>query len=82
MARYLSTSKSPTTGEWSERSSDSDNLSIIYQTSASESPIMRLSSEECLKPKPHQRGAWNSPTSTTMLRPSHSQYWAQGSGLS
>jgi hypothetical protein len=65
MVRYSSTSRSPTIGEWLGRSSDSDSLSIIYQTSASELPIMRLSSEECRRPKPHQRGIWNSPISTT-----------------
>jgi hypothetical protein len=52
MARYSNMSKSPMTGEWSERSSDSDNSSIIYWTSASESPIMRPSSEECHRLRP------------------------------
>jgi hypothetical protein len=55
-----------TTGKWSEKSSDSDSSSIIYQTSASESPIMRLSSKECHKLKPRQKGVWSSPTPITM----------------
>jgi hypothetical protein len=52
MVHCSNMSKSPVIGEWSERSSDSDNSSIIYRTSASKSPITRLSSEECRKLKP------------------------------
>jgi hypothetical protein len=68
MVRYLSTLKSPTIREWSERSSNSDNLSIICRTSTSELPIMRLSSEECHRPRPPPRDGWSSPTLTTMCR--------------
>jgi hypothetical protein len=68
MVRYSSISKSLTTGEWLERSSDSDNLSIIYRTSTSESPITRLSSEEYCRPRLHQKGAWSSPILTIMPR--------------
>jgi hypothetical protein len=76
MVRCLSMSKSPMIGEWSERSSNSDNLSIICRTSASESPIMRLSSEEYHRPRPHQRDGWSLPTSTTMCRTYASSVWS------
>jgi hypothetical protein len=76
MVRYLSTLKSPTIGEWSERSSDSDNSSIIYRTSTSESPITRLSSEGYHRPRPHPRGGWSSPTSTTTCRIYASSVWS------
>jgi hypothetical protein len=55
-------------GEWSEKSSDSDSSSIICRTSASESPITRLSSEEYHKPNPHQKGDWSSPISIISRR--------------
>jgi hypothetical protein len=65
MACYSSMSKSPTTGEWLGRSSDSANLSIIYVTSASELPIWRLRLKGCCKLSPRQKGGWSSPTSTS-----------------
>jgi hypothetical protein len=64
MAHCSNTSKLLTIGEWSEKSSDSDSLNTIYRTSASESPITRLSSKGYHRLKPQQRGAWNLPTST------------------
>jgi hypothetical protein len=48
----LSMLKSRTTGGWSKKSSDSDSSSIIYWTSTSESPIIRLSSEESRRLRP------------------------------
>jgi hypothetical protein len=72
MAHCLSTSKLRAIGEWSERSSDSNSLSTIYQTTISKSPITRQSSKECRRLKPQQRGIWSSPISTTMRRTSAS----------
>jgi hypothetical protein len=66
MAHCSSTSKSLTTGEWSEKSSDSDSSSIIYRTSASESPITRPNSREYHRLRPQRRDTWSSPTSTIM----------------
>jgi hypothetical protein len=45
-------------------------LSTIYRTSASESPIMRLSLKGCHRLKPWQRGVWSSPISTTICQTS------------
>jgi hypothetical protein len=41
-----------TIGEWSEKSSNSDNSSTIYRTSASESPIMRPNLKEYCRLRP------------------------------
>jgi hypothetical protein len=69
------------TGEWLEKSSDSDNSSIIYVTSTSELPIWRLNVEEYCKLSPHRRGDWNLPTSTTLRRTSvSSQDWKAEEG--
>jgi hypothetical protein len=76
MVRYLSMSKSSMIGEWLERSSDSDNSSIICRTSASESLITRLSSEGYHRLRPHPRDGWSSPTSTTMRRTYASSVWS------
>jgi hypothetical protein len=63
-------SRSPMTGEWLRKSSDSDSSSIICVTSAYESPIWRPKPEECRKPNRWQKGGWSSPTSTSSCRTS------------
>jgi hypothetical protein len=72
MAHCSNTSRSLMTGEWSERSSDSDSLNTIYWTFAFKLPIMRPNSKACCRLKPHQRGIWNSPTLTTLRQTSMS----------
>jgi hypothetical protein len=66
----LNMSRSPTIGEWSEKSSDSANSSIIYATSASELPILRPKSEGYRRLSLRQKGGWNSPTWTSSCQTS------------
>jgi hypothetical protein len=63
MARCLNTSRLLMTGEWLERSSNSDSSSIIYRTSTSELPITKLNSRGCHKPRPQRKDIWSLPIS-------------------
>jgi hypothetical protein len=56
-----SMSRSSEIGEWSGRSSNSASSNIIYATSASKLPILKLNAEGYCKLSQHQKGGWSSP---------------------
>jgi hypothetical protein len=58
-------SKPSMTGEWSAKSFDSGNSSIICQTSTFKLPIWRLNTKGYHRLNPHPREDWSLPISTT-----------------